>query len=60
MMMMTKTVAIERCRKAIESRCNQHGHIDHADLRDVLADLVNELDDEVEAAKPEEPQPESE
>lgn len=55
---MTKTVAIERCKKAIESRCNQHGHIEESDLRDVLADLVNDLDDEVEAAKPAEPEPE--
>lgn len=45
---MTKTEALERIRRAVESRCNQHGHIHPDDLRDVLQDVINELVDEHE------------
>jgi len=40
---MTKTEALERVRRAVESRCNQHGHIDDQDLRDVLSDVIDDL-----------------
>lgn len=40
---MTKTLAMDRVRRAIESRCNRHGYIQPSELRDVLADLLDEL-----------------
>jgi len=49
--MPTKTEALELCRRAIESRCNEHGSIHEDDLADVLQDVINDL-------VPEDPDPE--
>jgi hypothetical protein len=43
---MTKTEALERIRRAVEEKCDQHGHIDHGTVGDVLTILVGELLDE--------------
>ena len=50
--MLSKTRALERCAKIIESKCDRHGYLLPSELRDALLDLAEELSAEPDDEAP--------